>query len=130
MNSKEKLLWMFKQVHGEVSKSCYLEVEEDDELEPIAVNLMKDGNVAWTATKLDLVFDYMTKFLDDEETADDKLKLYKAKEAVVVMALRLNRYNPPRIQDQLDFEYSVAQLQQLQAKYSKQPLTEQGEDSV
>lgn len=54
-----KLLKLFKLVHGEVTGSCYLEVDEEE----TEVRVMKDGNLCWTATKVDLVFDYITKDL-------------------------------------------------------------------
>lgn len=65
MSDDEKLLWMFEQVHGfkGTSGQCYTELEYDDYLNAIAVNVMKDNNLCWTATKLDLVFDYLTKHL-------------------------------------------------------------------
>lgn len=60
MSEDEKILWMFNKVHGEITGACYLEVEYDDEeLNPIGVHLMKHGNICWTASKLDLVFDFL-----------------------------------------------------------------------
>lgn len=64
MNDAEKLMWMFGQVHGEITGSCYTEIEEDEDGRPIAVHVMKNGNRCWSATKTDLVFDYLTKHLD------------------------------------------------------------------
>lgn len=64
MSDEEKLLWMFKQVHGEITGSCYLEIEEDDECNPVAVLVRKDGNLCWKATKVDLMFGYLTRHLD------------------------------------------------------------------
>ena len=58
---------MFKQIHGEITGQCYLEVDEDDEddeYKPCTVRVMKDGNECWRATKVDLVFDYLTRHLD------------------------------------------------------------------
>lgn len=65
MNDDEKLLWMFEQVHGfrDASGQCYTELEYDDSMNAVAVNVMKNNNLCWTATKLDLVFDYLTKHL-------------------------------------------------------------------
>jgi hypothetical protein len=57
MNDEEKLLWMFEQVHGKMSLSCYAEVDAEEG----TVSCMKDGNVCWTVTKADLVFDYIMK---------------------------------------------------------------------
>ncbi len=67
MNDTAKLMWMFKEVQGDIDAkrgSCYTEVEEDYSGEPIAVHVMKDGNLCWSKTKLDIVFDYLTKHLD------------------------------------------------------------------
>lgn len=66
MSEEEKILWMFKEVHGEFVGSCHLEVEERETeggLTVFSVNVMKDGNLCWSATKTDLVFDYLTKHL-------------------------------------------------------------------
>lgn len=62
MNDHEKLLWMFEQVHGVMTGSCYALVNEEHG-EPVSVSCMKDGMACWTATKLDLVFDFLTKDL-------------------------------------------------------------------
>lgn len=51
----EKLLWLFKQVHGDVTGSCYLEVDED----ATSVQVMKDGNLCWEATTAELLLDYL-----------------------------------------------------------------------
>jgi len=67
MTEDEKLRWMFQAVHGDMSKSCYLEVvtsDDCDEREP-GVYVMKAGNLCWNATKTDLVFDYLTRHLND-----------------------------------------------------------------
>ena len=68
MNSEEKLKKMFIAVHGDIDtkrSSCYLRVvesEEDDSYgEPVAIEVCKDGNVCWTKTKTDILFDYITK---------------------------------------------------------------------
>lgn len=70
MNEEEKLLWMFEQVHGkeEFGKAFSPEIyyDSDDYLEdPAGVHLMKHGNVCWSKSKLDLVFDYLTRHLDE-----------------------------------------------------------------
>ena len=63
MTDKDKLLRMYKELHGEVTGSCYLEmmIDPDDEYTPIGVQVMKDGNLCSTYTKTDLLFDYITK---------------------------------------------------------------------
>jgi hypothetical protein len=63
MNDEEKLMWMFEQVYGRITGSCYTEVEKDESDDPIAVHVMKYGNYCWSKTKLDIVFDYLTKHL-------------------------------------------------------------------
>ncbi len=62
MTDEEKLLWMFKEVHGDTGR-CYPEVKEDYKGDPHKVNLMKDGEVCWSVSKADLMFDYLTKHL-------------------------------------------------------------------
>ena len=66
MTEEAKLMWMFEQVHGKITGRCYTEIryEEDDLCKPIQVDVMKYGNLCWSATKVDLVFDYLTKHLD------------------------------------------------------------------
>jgi len=61
--AEEKLLALFKLVHGEMSRSCYTKIIHDDNEDPIAVALMKGGQECWRATKTDLMFDYITKDL-------------------------------------------------------------------
>ena len=36
---------------------CYTEAEEDDSGSAIAVNVMKDGNLCWSANKVDILFE-------------------------------------------------------------------------
>jgi hypothetical protein len=64
MDTVEKLLWLFKEVHGEMSGNCYTVVVYDEDENPIEVNVMKNGNRCWSASKADLVFDYITRHLD------------------------------------------------------------------
>jgi hypothetical protein len=63
MNEEEKLKWMFNQVHGELSGSCNLVI--DDRNGEIGAHVMKGGNLCWSTTKIDLVFDFLTMHLDD-----------------------------------------------------------------
>ena len=65
MQDKEKILWMFTQVHGEITGKCYIQIEEDDG-NVIGISVMKDNNLCWTRTKVDLIFEYLTKHLDGE----------------------------------------------------------------
>ena len=62
MNDAEKIMWMFTMVHGVITGACYTEIVYEDELIPIAVNVMKHGNLCWTATKGDLAFDFICKY--------------------------------------------------------------------
>ncbi len=65
MNDSEKIMWMFEQVHGKITGNCYTEIVlDEDGYTPIAVDVMKDGNLCWSATKVDLMFDYLTKHLN------------------------------------------------------------------
>ena len=61
MDDEVKILWMFKQVYGEDKGATYAEVYYNDYCEVAGVNLMKHGNVCWGRSKLDLVFDFLTK---------------------------------------------------------------------
>ena len=63
MTDKDKLMWLFEQVHGKITGSCYTEIITED-YKPVAVDVMKDGNLCWSASKLDLVFDYLTRHLE------------------------------------------------------------------
>lgn len=57
MTDDEKLKHMFDVVHGNLTGSCYLEVDEDSGI----VSVMKDGCLCWSRTKSDLVFEYLTR---------------------------------------------------------------------
>lgn len=64
MDEAERLLWMFKQVHGIVSGKCDVEVEYDnDNCNPIGCIMIKNSEVVLRASKVDLLFDYITKDL-------------------------------------------------------------------
>jgi hypothetical protein len=63
MNDYEKLLWMFEKVHGEMTGSCSVKCNEDEYGVPVSVSCMKDGEACWTATKVDLLFDFVTRDL-------------------------------------------------------------------
>jgi hypothetical protein len=60
MTTEEKLILMFNEVEGPMSGSCSTEIEWEHG-EAVAVNVIKDGYVAWSRTKQDLLFDYMTR---------------------------------------------------------------------
>lgn len=66
MTDEEKMLWMFKKVHGEDTGSCQAEIfiDEDYPHDLLGVNLMKDECICWTKLKVDIVFDYLTMHLD------------------------------------------------------------------
>ena len=62
-DTETKLLHMFDALHGEITGSCSrcIYYSEDMECRVAGVNLMKDGYVAWFATKEDILFDYLTR---------------------------------------------------------------------
>lgn len=60
---ENELLKLFHEIHGDISGSCYLQIREDEDV----VRVMKDGNLCWTATKTDLMFDYIMKNLEKKE---------------------------------------------------------------
>jgi len=64
MNDIEKMEWMFKEVHGEMTGACYAEITYDDEGEPNGVVCMKHGDLCWSKNKTELMFDYLTRHLD------------------------------------------------------------------
>ena len=62
MTIGEKLIKMFIELHGEPKLSCSAKVRyADDEMRPIGVNLMKNGEIAWYISKEDLLFWYVTR---------------------------------------------------------------------
>lgn len=73
MTDEEKMIHMYNIVHGEVTgSSCHIQVidhyshpEEIGYEEGSRIALIKDGTVCWTISKTDLLFDYMTRDLDD-----------------------------------------------------------------
>ena len=64
-SADDRLMELFIKVHGNISGSCYLEFEVDDEDTAVGVNVMKDGNLCFSVTREDLMFDVMT--MTDEE---------------------------------------------------------------
>lgn len=65
MNNDDRILWIFEKRYGKMTGSCYLELDRDEDEEAVGVNVMKDGNLCWSVSKLDLLFDYI---LDKELT--------------------------------------------------------------
>lgn len=61
MLDEDKMIKMFTEVYGEMTGSCYTEIEYNDMMEPCGVNLMKDGNLCWGVTIAELTFLYLTK---------------------------------------------------------------------
>lgn len=67
MTEEEKMLWMFIQAHGQLTGACYAEVEFNEERgDAVAVHCMKDGHSCWSYTKAELVFEYLTRHLQDD----------------------------------------------------------------
>lgn len=62
MTDEDKLEKMFTEVHGEMTGSCSIEVYyTEDTYEPDGINVIKDGDLCWSKTKTDILFDYITK---------------------------------------------------------------------
>lgn len=67
MDKEERLRHLFNLVHGERTTNCYTEIVFNTEGAPTGINLMKDGNICWTVSVLDLLFAYVMK----KEFGDD-----------------------------------------------------------
>lgn len=69
MSNEEKLLYLFKLIHGEMTGSCSAKVLYDDEYSSVdpkpRVACMKDGNECWSASREELIFDYVTRDLGE-----------------------------------------------------------------
>jgi len=66
---EEKMLHMFEVVHGKMSRginAIYVAQDDDDDDSPKedTIFVMKDECVAWSDTKSDLFFDYLTRNLN------------------------------------------------------------------
>ncbi len=73
-----KLLEAFNIIHGELKGSCYPEIEEDDITgEEIAVHVMKDGNLAWTATREQIAFELSLRTYKKVQMINDDYDLGK-----------------------------------------------------
>jgi hypothetical protein len=62
LSSEDKLLHIFKKVHGEFSSSFRIEVWQDEDAgwdECIGVSVIKDGNLSWQVSTQDLLLDYI-----------------------------------------------------------------------
>jgi len=60
-NDEDKLLHLFKLSHGEMTGACRAEVIRDDEGNNTIVACVKHCSIRWTATREELVFDYITR---------------------------------------------------------------------
>lgn len=58
-NSEERMLWLFKQVHGDMG-NLIIEVGYDGDGIPNIVCVMKEGEVAWSVSRTQLLFEYIT----------------------------------------------------------------------
>ncbi len=64
MDEEQRMLWMANEVYGPAGTSCYFETHYSDSYDqPLVLALMKDSSTCWTKSKVDLVFDYLTKDL-------------------------------------------------------------------
>lgn len=57
MTTEEKMIHMYNQIHGPISKSCYWEFDE----ETMEIICMKDGNECWRISREEVMFDFITK---------------------------------------------------------------------
>ena len=64
MSEEEKMLYMFELVHGKMTKSCSAAIIKDGDDKPMGVACVKDGDVCWSRSREDLVFEYATRSLD------------------------------------------------------------------
>jgi len=71
----ERMKALFKLIHGDIDNDgtgCYTEFvddpnEYDEDQRPAAVIVMKNGYECWRATKSDLLFDYVTRGIEDQQ---------------------------------------------------------------
>lgn len=63
MNDDEKLLWLFTQVHGNMSSNITLDIPMRESGEEPTVYVMKGSSICWTASRSELTFQYITKHL-------------------------------------------------------------------
>ena len=62
MSDEDKLMQLFTLIHGKIAScNCYTNIVYDRDNLPCAVEVLKDGNLCWEATKEELVFQYITK---------------------------------------------------------------------
>lgn len=59
--AEEKLNKLFFEAHGSITGSCSKKMIYDDNYNPIAIAVMKDGGECWRATREELVFEYVTR---------------------------------------------------------------------
>ena len=63
MSSEDKLLYIFKKVHGEFSSSFRIEVWQDEDTgwpyDYLGVSVIKNGEVSWQVSTQDLLIDYI-----------------------------------------------------------------------
>ena len=64
MNDDEVMLKLFKLSHGEMTGSCSAEVILDDDQNPTIVACMKDDEIAWTASREELIFDHIARSMN------------------------------------------------------------------
>ena len=60
MDIDEKMAKMFNAVHGDISSTCDLVPYHDCNFDIQGFNVMKDGQLCWSVTKVELLFDYVT----------------------------------------------------------------------
>ena len=60
MTDEQKMIRMCEIVHGQLYGQCYFQYDLLSDGYSI-LHVMKDGNVCWSVTKTELLFDYVTK---------------------------------------------------------------------
>lgn len=67
LSSEEAMMKMFTEVQGEITGSCYTTIDTDDEGDATGINVMKDGNLCWHKSKVDILFDYIALDFEEEQ---------------------------------------------------------------
>ena len=67
MNAHSALLEIFDLCHGQLTSNCTREILEDDNSEPIAVAVYKDGHIVWQESAVSLLLWYVGKKLGENK---------------------------------------------------------------
>lgn len=72
MTKEEKLRFMYEAVHGSMQTNSSAEIEVvstwswEEDREVLTVECTKDGILYWTMTREEVLFDYLTRDLNDK----------------------------------------------------------------